>query len=124
MDTDLDDDEVEREKKVKRQFLFKLFLVRYRKKFRSKKWSPPRLIWADYVAELLHQNEFNVTFRMSLSTLDKLVDLLRVKLAVDEKQALRSCSRDSTAGCILPELVVAIDTIFQLPMKCSTAQLL
>jgi hypothetical protein len=108
LEKDLDNGEVEREKKVKRRFFFKLLLIRYRKKFRAKKWSPPRLIWADYAAELLHQNEFNVTFRMSASTFNKLVDLLRVRLAVDEKQALRSCSKDSLAGCLLPELVVAM----------------
>jgi hypothetical protein len=87
--------------------LFKLLLIRYRKKLQSKTWSPPRLIWADYAAELLHQNELNITFQMSASTFIKLVGPLRVSLAVDEKQALRSaCSRDSSlAGCILPELV-------------------
>jgi hypothetical protein len=65
------------------------------------------LIWADYAAELLHQNELNITFQMSASTFIKLVGPLRVSLAVDEKQALRSaCSKDSSlAGCILPELV-------------------
>ena len=36
----------------------------------------------------MHQNEFNVTFRMSHSSFSKLVDLLRAKLEVDEKQAL------------------------------------
>ena len=92
LERDLDIGEVEREKKVKRQFLCKLLLIRYRQKFRSKKCSPPRLIWADYAAELLHQNEFNTTFRMLASTFNKLVDLLRVRLAVVEKQALRSCS--------------------------------
>ncbi len=107
LERDLDNGEVEREKKVKQRFLFKLLLIRYRKKLRSKTWSPPRLIWADYAAELLHQNELNITFQMSASTFIKLVGPLRVSLAVDEKQALRSaCSKDSSlAGCILPELV-------------------
>ena len=107
LERDLDIGEVEREKKVKQRFLFKLLLIRYRKKLRSKTCSPPRLIWADYAAELLHQNELNITFQMSASTFIKLVGPLRVSLAVDEKQALRSaCSKDSSlAGCILPELV-------------------
>jgi hypothetical protein len=65
------------------------------------------LIWADYAAELLHQNELNVTFRMSASTFNKLVGLRQVSLVVNEKQALQSaCSKDSSpAGCIIPELV-------------------
>jgi hypothetical protein len=105
--TDSDDQEVEMlQKAKKRRCFFMLLAVRHRKKFRSKKWSPPRLIWADYVAELMHQNEFNVTFRMSLSSFNKLVDLLRLKLTVDEGQAIRSSSHESR--CILPELVVAM----------------
>jgi hypothetical protein len=105
--TDSDNEEVEREQKAKkRRFFFSLLAIRHRKKFRSKKWSPPRLIWADYVAELLRQNEFNVTFRISFSSFNKLVDLLRVKLTVDESQAIRSSSNES--GCILPELVIAM----------------
>ena len=88
--TDSEDGEVvlETEKRVKRRFFFNLLLIRRRRYLRSKKWSPPRLIWNDYVAELMHQNEFNVTFRMSHSLFSKLVDLLRAKLEVDEKQAL------------------------------------
>ena len=46
----------------------------------------PRLIWTDYVAQLVHQNEFGVTFRMSLYSFNKLVDLLRLRLSVDEHQ--------------------------------------
>ena len=88
--TDSEDGEVvlETEKRVKRRFFFNLLLIRRRRYLRSKKWSPPRLIWNDDVAELMHQNEFNVTFRMSHSSFSKLVDLLRAKLEVDEKQAL------------------------------------
>jgi hypothetical protein len=55
----------------------------------------------------MHQNEFNVTFfRMSFSSFNKLVDLLRLELTVDERQASRSACYKS--GCILPELVVAM----------------
>ena len=107
--TDSDgDQDVEREQKQakKRRFFLTLLAIRHRKNCRSKKWSPPRLIWAEYVAELEHQNEFNVTFRMSLSSFNMLVDLLRVKLTVDENQAIRSSS--DKKGCILPELVVAM----------------
>jgi hypothetical protein len=88
--TDSEDGEVvlETEMRVKRRFFFNLLLIRRRRYLRSKKWSPPRLIWNDYVAELMHQNEFNVTFQMSHSWFSKLVDLLRAKLEVDEKQAL------------------------------------
>jgi hypothetical protein len=80
--TDAEDGEVvlETDKRVKRRFFFNLLLIRRRRYLRSKKWSPPRLIWNDDVAELMHQNEFNVTFRMSHSSFSKLVDLLRAKL--------------------------------------------
>ena len=47
-----------------------------------------------------------MTFRISFSSFNKLVDLLRVKLTVDESQAIRSSSNES--GCILPELVIAM----------------
>ena len=95
------------EQKAKRRKLLKMLLAaRWRsQKSRSKKWSPPRLIWADYVAELTHQNEFTVTFRMSFQSFCKLVELLRVKLTVDERQGNRS---SESSGCILPELVVAM----------------
>ena len=67
----------------------------------------PRLIWPDYVAQLVHQNEFGVTFRMSLYSFNKLVDLLRLRLSVDEHQSFR-CNHGEISGCVLPELVVGM----------------
>jgi hypothetical protein len=63
------------------------------------------LIWSDYVAELTHQNEFNITFRMSLALFNKLVDLLRPALTVDELQSRRT---SSSRKPIMPKLVVAM----------------
>ena len=54
---------------------------------RSKKFVPLRLNWTDYVTQLVHQNEFAATFRMSLLSFNKLVESLRVKLEVDADQA-------------------------------------
>ncbi len=47
--TDSEDGEVvlETEKRVKRRFFFNLLLIRRQRYLRSKKWSPPRLIWND-----------------------------------------------------------------------------
>ena len=108
--SDSDDEEVERqeEKKARRRRRFRIALlaVRYSQKFRSKKkWSLPRLIWPEYVEELIHQNEFDLTFRMSFLSFCKLVELLRVKLTVDDRQGNRS---SEGSGCIMPELVVAM----------------
>ena len=85
--------------------LLYLLLMRRRNYLRSVRWSPPRLIWSDYVAELIHQNEFNVTFRMSLLSFQKLADLLRPALSVDELQSERA---SSGRGPVLPELVIAM----------------
>jgi hypothetical protein len=69
----------------------------------SKNYTP--LNWTDYVTQLLQQNEFAATFRMSLLSFNELVEILRVKLEVDADQARRSCK---TSGPLLPELVVAM----------------
>ncbi len=61
-----------------------LLLMRRRSYLRSVQWSPPRLMRSDYVAELIHQNEFNVTFRMSLVSFQKLAELLRPALSLNE----------------------------------------
>jgi DDE superfamily endonuclease len=88
-------------------FFFHLLLMRRRNYLRSVRWSPPRLIWSDYVAELIHQNEFNVTFRMSLESFQKLANLLRPALSVDELQSDRA---SNGRGPVLPELVIAMSS--------------
>ena len=72
---------------------------------RSKKFAPLRLNWTDYVTQLVQQNEFAATFRMSLLSFNKLVETLRLKLEVDADQARRSCKKSSP---VFPELVVAM----------------
>ncbi len=57
------------------------------------------------MAQLIQQNEFGVTFRMSLLSFNKLVETLRVKLEAGVDQAQRSCKK---SGPTLPELVVAM----------------
>jgi DDE superfamily endonuclease len=103
--TDSDEELENVVKKVATLPFFYLLLIRRRSYLRSLRWSPPRLIWSDYVAELTHQNEFNVTFRMSLSSFNKLVDLLRPALSVDD---LQSCRASSGRGPVMPELIAAM----------------
>ncbi|KAI2498843.1 nuclease [Fragilaria crotonensis] len=105
--TDSDNKEVENVvKKVASLPFFYRLLIRRRNYMRLKiRWSPPRLIWSDYVAELTHQNEFNITFRMSLASFNKLVDLVRPALTVDELQSRRASSGRKP---VMPELVVAM----------------
>ncbi len=71
----------------------------------QRKFAPVRLNWTDYVTQLVQQNEFAATFRMSLLLFNKLVETLRVKLEVDADQAQRSCKK---SGPVFPELVVAM----------------
>ncbi|KAI2494127.1 PIF1-like helicase [Fragilaria crotonensis] len=86
-------------------FFYRL-LIRRRNYMRLKiRWSPPRLIWSDFVAELTHQNEFNIAFRMSLASFNKLLDLVRPALTVDELQSRRASSGRKP---VMPELVVAM----------------
>jgi DDE superfamily endonuclease len=87
------------------QHFFNLLLIRRHHLQRASKFAAPRLVWTEYVAQLIHQNEFAVTFRMSLLSFNKLVEILRESLEVHECQARRS---SKTNGPILPELVVAM----------------
>ena len=105
--TDSDNKEVENVvKKVgSLPFFYRLLISRRNYMWLKIRWSPPRLIWSDYVAELTHQNEFNITFRMSLALFNKLVDLLRPALTVDELQSRRT---SSSRKPIMPKLVVAM----------------
>jgi hypothetical protein len=57
------------------------------------------------VSQLIQQNEFSVTFCMSLFAINKLVGILRDDLEVHYHQALRSSKKN---GPIQPELVVAM----------------
>jgi hypothetical protein len=79
--------------------------IRNRNSERLKKFAPLRWNWAEYVAQLIQQNEFGVTLRMSLLSFNKLIETLRVKLEVDMDQAQRSCKK---SGPDIPELVVAM----------------
>ncbi|KAI2507537.1 hypothetical protein MHU86_6925 [Fragilaria crotonensis] len=95
------------DQKYKRMYLNFLLITKIRNstRGRSKKFAPLRLNWTDYVTQLVQQNEFAATFRISLLSFNKLVDTLRVKLEVDADQAGRSCKK---SGPVLPELVVAM----------------
>jgi hypothetical protein len=53
-------------------FFYKLLIRRHNYMRLKIRWSPPRLIWSDYVAELTHQNELNRTFWTSLTLFNKL----------------------------------------------------
>ena len=57
------------------------------------------------MSQLIQQNEFSVTFCMSLFAINKLVGILRDDLEVHYHQALRSSKKN---GPIQPELVVAM----------------
>ena len=102
-----DESDIIEMKKIKRQFLFSLLVIRGRNYCPTEKWMAPRLIWPDYVAQLVHQNEFGVTFRMSLYSFNKLVNLLQLRLSVDEHQSFR-CNHGEISGRVLPELVVGM----------------
>ena len=89
-DTDADDvkkDNTNRRKKLR--YLLNLLLIRRQYlRQRQPKFTPPRLVWTDYVSQLIQQNEFSVTFRMSLFAFNKLVEILRDDLEVHYHQAL------------------------------------
>jgi hypothetical protein len=102
--TSSDEEEDQKHRKMRLHFLL-IARIRNRNSERLKKFAPLRLNWAEYVAQLIQQNEFGVTFRMSLLSFNKLVETLRVKLEVDVDQAQRSCKK---SGPVLPELVVAM----------------
>jgi hypothetical protein len=96
---------VDKEVAASISFFYRL-LIRRRNFMRLKKrWSLPRCIWSEYVEELTHQNEFKVTFRMSLMSFNKLVELLRPALTIDE---LQSCRASRGRKPVIPELVVAM----------------
>jgi hypothetical protein len=100
------DDNDDKKNAKKSHYLLNLLLLRRHHHSRHRpKFSPKRLVWKDYVSQLIHQNEFTVTFRMSLVAFNKLVDILREDLEVNQHQALRSSNRN---GPNLPELVVAM----------------
>lgn len=105
-DNDADDNTDNKKGAKKSHYLLNLLLLhRHNLSQRRPKFVPTRLVWKDYVSQLIHQNEFSVTFRMSLGTFNKLVEILREDLEVNQHQALRSSKRN---GPILPELVVAM----------------
>jgi hypothetical protein len=98
------DDDDQNYKKMHLHFLL-ITRIRNSSRARLKKFAPLRLNWTDYVAQLVQQNEFAATFRMSLLSFNKLVDTLRVNLEVDADQPRRSCKK---SGPNLPDLVVAM----------------
>ncbi|KAI2508591.1 nuclease [Fragilaria crotonensis] len=106
-DIDTDDDKMDHKnhRKKLRYLLYLLLIRRQHLCQRQPKFAPPRLVWTDYVSQLVQQNEFSVTFRMSLVAFNKLVDILRDDLEVHLHQALRSSKKN---GPIQPELVVAM----------------
>ena len=103
-DTDADNDKKDNTNRRKKlRYLLNLLLIRRQYlRQRQPKFTPPRLVWTDYVSQLIQQNEFSVTFRMSLLAFNKLVEILRDDLEVHYHQALRSSKKrsDSTGiGC-------------------------
>ena len=91
----------------KKMHLHFLLITRIRNgsRARSMKFAPHRLNWTDYLTQLVQQNEFAATLRMSLLSFNKLAETLRVKLQVDADQSQRSCKK---SGPFLPELMIAM----------------
>jgi hypothetical protein len=82
--TDADDDKKDNTNRRKNlRCLLNLLLIR-RKYLRQRqsKLSPPRLVWTEFVSQCIQQNEFSVTFRMSLFAFNKLAEILLVDLEV------------------------------------------
>ena len=72
---------------------------------RSKKFKYTRTDWLTHRDELILTNKFYSTMHMGVGTFEKLVNLLRPDIKVNELQ-----SRRSTGGAdpIYPEMIVAI----------------
>jgi hypothetical protein len=89
-DLDADDDKKDNTKRRKKlRYLVNLLLIRRQYlRQRQPKCTPPRLVWTDYVSQLIQQNKFSVSFRMSLFAFNKLVEILRDDLEVHYHQAL------------------------------------
>jgi thiamine kinase-like enzyme len=89
-DTDADNDKKDNTNRCKKlHYLVKLLLIRRQYlRQRQPKCTPPRLVWIDFVSQLIQQNEFSVTFRMSLLAFNKLVEILRDDLEVHYHQGL------------------------------------
>jgi hypothetical protein len=86
--TSSDEEEDQKHRKMRLHFLL-IARIRNRNSERLKKFAPLRLNWAEYVIQLIQQNEFGVTFKISLLSFNTFVETLRVKLEVDVDQAQR-----------------------------------
>jgi hypothetical protein len=69
---------------------------------RKWKWKHECLDWNDHVAKLVHQENFDRTYRMSLDALNTLLEHLRPWIQPDLVKSLNSCDEP-----IFPELVLA-----------------
>jgi len=71
---------------------------------RKRKYPHSRIDWTKHVEERMHKEDFQSVYHMKKESFEKLVDILRSDIRVDEKQSMRS-----TGGIepITPELIVA-----------------
>ena len=90
----LDDDEEE-------NLLF--LLLSNARQVRRIKWRHERIDWNTHLEMLWHTEDFQSRYYMSEPSFDKLVDLLRSQIKMDEKQSIRS-SRGNDP--ITPEMTV------------------
>ena len=93
---------------VRRQFMInmqlKQLLLPEEADGRKKKWRHNRLNWSQHVQQLQHEGLFKQTYRMSLKSFNKLVDLLREDITVDCAKSMNSTGGNEP---IYPKLVVA-----------------
>lgn len=85
---------------LEKQFLVRVNVAMGQRKI---KWKHSRLNWNEHEMKLLHEEQFNVTYRMSHEAFTSLVDLLRPEIVPNLVKSLNSCDEP-----IYPEMVVAV----------------
>jgi hypothetical protein len=70
---------------------------------RKIKWKHTRVNWKEHVEKLIHEEDFDRTYRMSVEAFNTLVDLLRPMITPNLIKALNSCVEP-----IYPEIAVAV----------------
>ena len=70
---------------------------------RKIKWKHSRLNWNEHVEKLLHEEEFDATYQMSLEAFTTLLDFLCPMISPNLIKALNSCDEP-----IYPEMVMAV----------------
>jgi hypothetical protein len=85
---------------LEEQFLLMIGVVMGQRKI---KWKHSRLDWNEHVEKLLHEEEFDATYRMSLEAFTTLLDFLHPMITPNLIKALNSCDEP-----IYPEMVMAV----------------